>query len=408
MRRMPVERRLAALVGTGEPVHQPLRALARQLAALHARSERSAAITAAGSATALTGRWSALLDQLDGLVPDGARRRALITIRRFALDFVAGRARLFADRCAEGRVVDGHGDLIADDVFCLPDGPRALDCLEFDDTLRQLDGLDDAAFLAMDLERLGRPDLGRRFLDDYAEFAADPAPASLRHHYIAYRSCVRALVQQLRASQGNAPAAELAGQHAELTLRHLRAGAVRLVLVGGLPGTGKSTLAAALADRVGAVLLSSDRLRKDQAGLDPAEPVAADYRAGLYAPAATDRVYSALLERAEAALRRGEHVVLDASWTDAAHRQWASELAERSHTNLLPLRCDVPRQVALNRIRHRHPGPSDATPAIYTAMATAADAWPQAITVRTDEGVVDSLRAVLRGWDEVVGDEWAR
>jgi predicted kinase len=116
-------------------------------------------------------------------------------------------------------------------------------------------------------------------------------------------------------------------------------------------------------------------------------------------------VYSALLERAEAALRRGEHVVLDASWTDAAHREWASELAERSHSNLLALRCDVPRQLALNRIRHRPPGPSDATAAIYMAMATAADSWPQALTVRTDEDVADSLRTAPDGWDEVVGAE---
>ena len=113
-----------------------------------------------------------------------------------------------ASRCSPtgsppGRVVDGHGDLLADDIFCLDDGPRVLDCLEFDDRLRWLDGLDDAAFLAMDLERLGAPDLAARFLDWYAEFAGDPAPASLRHHYVAYRAFVRAKVACLRYDQGD-------------------------------------------------------------------------------------------------------------------------------------------------------------------------------------------------------------
>ena len=68
-------------------------------------------------------------------------------------------------------LVDGHGDLTADDVFCLDDGPRILDCLDFDDRLRCIDVLDDIAFLAMELEHLGRPELGRYLLDRYAELA---------------------------------------------------------------------------------------------------------------------------------------------------------------------------------------------------------------------------------------------
>ena len=64
--------------------------------------------------------------------------------------------------------MDGHGDLLAEDVFCLDDGPRMLDCLEFDDNLGHVDGLDDAAFLAMDLARLDRPDPAERFRRDSA------------------------------------------------------------------------------------------------------------------------------------------------------------------------------------------------------------------------------------------------
>lgn len=152
---------------------------------------------------------------------------------------------MFAERIRAGRVVDGHGDLLADDIFCLDDGVRILDCLEFDDRLRWLDGLDDACFLAMDLERLGLPDLARRFTSWYAEYSGDPAPESLRHHYVAYRAFVRAKVACLRARAGDGQAAAEAWQLAGMTLGHLRAGAVSLVLVGGLPGTGKTTLAGA-------------------------------------------------------------------------------------------------------------------------------------------------------------------
>ena len=97
-------------------------------------------------------------------------------VERLAGRFLAGRAPLMAQRCADDRIVDGHGDLVADDVFCLDDGPRVLDCLEFDDRLRFADGLDDAAFLAMDLERLGRPALATALLDCVRRVLRRPRP----------------------------------------------------------------------------------------------------------------------------------------------------------------------------------------------------------------------------------------
>ena len=123
-------------------------------------------------------------------------------VERLAGRFLAGRAPLIAQRCADDRIVDGHGDLVADDVFCLDDGPRVLDCLEFDDRLRFADGLDDAAFLAMDLERLGRPELATAWLDAYAGFSGDPAPAALRHHYVARRAFAQAKAACLRSCAG--------------------------------------------------------------------------------------------------------------------------------------------------------------------------------------------------------------
>ena len=167
------------------------------------------------------------------------------------LEFLDGREALFDSRVSGG-VVDGHGDLLADDIFCLPDGPRMLDCIEFDDRLRYLDGLDDVAFLAMDLEYLGAADLGARLLHWYAEFAGDPAPASLRHHFVAYRAFVRAKVACMRHA-----ARRRGGRRGRRASGRYRPSATcggagcSLVLVGGSPATGKSSLAGAVADRLG-------------------------------------------------------------------------------------------------------------------------------------------------------------
>ncbi|MFE2719579.1 AAA family ATPase [Streptomyces mirabilis] len=93
--------------------------------------------------------------------------------------------------------------------------------------------------------------------------------------------------------------------------RHLRTSAVGLTLGGGLPGSGKSTLSGAPADRLGVTLLSSDRVRKELAGIPAEESASARYGEGLYTPEWTDKTYAALLDRASALLADGESVVLD-------------------------------------------------------------------------------------------------
>lgn len=272
MRRMPADRRLSHLVREGADVDDVLRSVARQLAAWHARAPRGPQVDAQGTRDALSARWEDSFRQVRELTEDGDLPDGLPEVERLVRRYLAGRELLFDARIEQGRVVDGHGDLLAEDIFCLDDGPRLLDCLEFDDHLRYVDGLDDAAFLAMDLEQLDAPQAAAFFLARYGEFSGDPAPPSLWHHYVAYRAFVRAKVSLIQARQG-APGAEAAFRRLlSTTLRHLRAAAVGLTLVGGMPGSGKSTLAGALADRLGVTLLSSDRLRKQLAGIPATGP----------------------------------------------------------------------------------------------------------------------------------------
>lgn len=269
MRRMPDELRLAYLVAAGKPMRDEIVHLARMIAAFHATARRGAEISAEGTRDAILTRWTDSFEQVDAVGRTVLDSDVRTEIQDLTQAFLNGRAPLFDGRIAEGRIVDGHGDLLADDIFCIDDGPRVLDCLDFDDKLRYLDGLDDIAFLAMDLERLGAPALAELLLDRYAEFSGDPAPPALREHFLAYRAFVRVKVACLRHAQGDPDAAEQARSYAVIALTHLRAGEVRLILVGGLPGTGKTTLAGGVADALGAVLLSSDRVRKELAGRSP-------------------------------------------------------------------------------------------------------------------------------------------
>jgi predicted kinase len=211
-------------------------------------------------------------------------------------------------------------------------------------------------------------------------------PRSLAHHHIAYRAQVRAKVTAIRAGQGDPDAPEQARHLLDLAASHLGAGRVRLILVGGPPGSGKSTLASGLAGELGGVLLRSDEVRKELAGLAAHAHAPAELGRGIYAEDATAATYGELLDRAAVALGMGETVLLDASWSSAAWRDRARALATRTMSDVVELRCDAPAQVAAERIRHRARvglDPSDATPEIAASLAATAAPWPQALTVDT-------------------------
>ncbi len=391
MRRLPDGRRLRACLERGESVTSALHDVARQLATLHSAPslpERTSVATAASVRTLWTDGFETLAAHPSNDLDPALQRR----VESLALRYLDGRAALFDHRIATGQVRDGHGDLQAEDVFVLDDGPRILDCLEFDDELRWGDVLLDVGFLAMDLERLGHPDLASGFLADYRERSGRSWPPSLAHHYLAYRAFVRAKVAVLRDEQTGRRSLDAAALQRQCA-SHLEAGRIRLVLVGGAPGTGKSTVAAALGDATGSVVLRTDAVRRQG-------PVRADR----YSPSAIEDTYRRMLDEAEQQLALGAHVILDATWSDAAHRALARRAADKAAADLVEVRCTAPLEVCRSRIsRRRAEGrdPSEATPEIAAEIAQRFEPWPEAHVVDTDrdlERVLDEALAACR-WE---------
>lgn len=396
MRRYPDDRCLTSLVKSDESVEPHLTAIAEALARFHGRACRSSGVDADGCAAALSERWNENLDVLDGYGGAILPQSQLTEVRRLAHQYLSGRAALFANRISERRVVDGHGDLLADDIYCMPAGPVLLDCLEFDDRLRHVDGLDDAAFLAMDLEHMGRADLADKFLDAYRRLAGDTAPDSLAHFYVGYRSVVRAKVDCIRADQGCEAAADLARSHLNLAAEHLRAATVRLVIVGGGPGTGKTTLAHELSARIGAVVLSTDDVRYQlaQSGELGGEP--GEFESGLYAPQHVSTVYDAILHRAGVLLAVGQSVILDGTWRDVGQRQRARALANEHRCPTIELACTLDVREAVERIDSRGTDShSQATPEIAQLMHAGEPTWANAHHIDTSRPLGDSVEEAV-------------
>jgi aminoglycoside phosphotransferase family enzyme len=401
MRRLPDECRLAELARQGADLDEWLRQVARTMAVFHGEAQRSADISGAATGESLRAGWEANFAETARFVGPLLDPGIDTEIQSIARRWTDGREPLFRSRIASGRICDGHGDLQAEDIFCLQDGVRILDCVEFSDVLRYCDVSADIAFLVMDLERLGRPQAAIQLLADYRELAGDQFPDSLVNYYGASRAYVRAKVSCLRAEQEDDAARTTAGSLHDLALSYLRRARVRLVLVGGLPGSGKSTLARGLAEVENWVVLRSDEIRREAQG-SAAEP-AHEYGTGHYSRSATGAVYEELLRRAERSLEMGESVVLDASWTDGGWREAARAVADRTSSDLVELRCDIAPAEGRARIARRvseHRDVSEATPELIAEMAERTDPWPSAVVIDTsgapDEAVGRAL-GLLRG-----------
>jgi aminoglycoside phosphotransferase family enzyme/predicted kinase len=403
MRRMPDECRLATLVRRGVDVSSGMRRLAKQVATFHATARTNGEIGAEGGPVALGRRWQSTIAGLRELAPSRVTAEQVDEVETLAAAYIAGRVGLLEERVRDGRVRDGHGDLLADDVFLLPDGPRVLDCLDFDDHLRWMDVVDDVASLVMDLERLGAPQVAEQLVRDYHEFSGAVEPASLSHHYVAYRAVMRAKIAAIReraaAGAAAADAATEAGLLVGLGLRHLRAGLPRLVLVGGAPAAGKTTVADRVVERLRAAGLTADRLRKELAGLDPREHHPEAFGEGLYSAAHTTAVYRALATKARFMVGHGETVVVDASFATPGQRELFRAVARELHTPVVELECVARPEELTSRLRSRELHPSrysDADLAVGTRLAAERAVWEGATPIDTSGTVAESVAAAVR------------
>jgi hypothetical protein len=363
MRRLPEERMMGHLLENDAVTHEMVRALARRLAEFHASAETGAEIDAFGGLETVAGNWRENFEQTEPYAGRTITARQFQETRQFVEGFLERERDLLEVRVRDGRIRDCHGDLRAEAV-CFQDGICIFDCIEFNQRFRYSDVAADLGFLAMDLDSRGRPAMSDELVGLYLEMSGDSTLPLVLDFYKCYRAYVRGKVEGFLLDAPEVPAAQKAAARgrarAFFRLAHSyarRRTPCTLINMAGLSGTGKSFLANALAARVGAVVISSDVVRKRLAGVEPTERHVEPWQRGIYAPELTERTYEAMLAEAGPHLERGRPVVLDATFTLRRHREAARDLARRWGARYLAVECLVEESVARERLARRPEDP---------------------------------------------------
>lgn len=372
MKRLPEEGMLDRMVANNTVTETIIDRVAARLCEFHRTAGRGDEIAKWGSLAEIRHNWEENFTQTAPFIGRTISDSAYEAIRSWVNEWFETRAELFDRRAREGRIVDGHGDVrcesvcVKDDVICI------YDCIEFNDRFRCGDVASEAAFLAMDLDARGRPDLGYFFTEAYRRRTEDRDFFTLLPFYRCYRAYVRGKVLSFRlnepefSEEERRSAATRAGNFFDLARRYAtRLRKPTVIAVGGLSGTGKTALARAIAGELGLRVVSTDVVRQSLFG-EAKQP--APYGEGAYSAEADCLTYRTMIERGRELLGEDRGVILDATFLRDEERIVAREMAMAAGAQWRLIECRLTPELVHKRLEERaakKEGVSDANWEIY-------------------------------------------
>jgi len=288
--------------------------------------------------------------------------------KAFTDQFFVQHRELLQQRVQEDKIRECHGDLHLGNICLMDQEPVIFDCIEFNEPFRFIDVCSDIAFLVMDLIARQRPDLANRFLNIYLEWTGDWASITLLPVYLSYRAYVRAKVSSFMFSdpmmgpEQRKSMEQNAQSYYHLAWQFTQPRQPKLYIMQGLSGSGKSTVAKALALQTEAIHLRSDAVRKHLAGWPLLEKLPDEY----YTLEFSERTYEQLVTFARLILRAGFSVILDAKYDRVAQRQPILALAKAEQVTLKVIACRCAETTLIARLNQRTGDIADADASLLT------------------------------------------
>lgn len=410
MRRFPADALLTEVIARGELEPEQIDAFARDIAELHGRLAVAPPASRFGTPEAIHAHATQNVAQIRPLLATDGQRAELTALAHWTDAQFKRLKSTFIRRRQEGFVRECHGDMHAGNMVLLDGRIRLFDCIEFNEAFRWIDVMSEVAFFVMDMVSHCRAELGWRFLNGYLEQTGDFEGLAVLRYYLTFRAVVRAKVAAMGGLQpGLNDNARMQAwrqyEHYMALARQFReSGTAMLVVMHGLSGSGKSTVAAKLAERLGAIRIRSDVERKRLFGLKPLDRSADAVAGGIYTRDATRRTYARLNALARQVLDAGFSAILDATYLKRAERDAARDVARAANRRCIVLSCEAAPEALRARVARRLQAGKDAAEADLGVLERQFQ-WVEpvvqdeaAVVLRTDstwkiEEVVERLRA---------------
>ncbi len=407
MRQLPRDRNMDSLLLRGQVTEEMVASVAKKLAAFHNSAATNPQISAFGKLDAIMVNIMENLTQTEKYIGKSISAEKYDYINAYNDKFTRANKPLFQKRLDNGRIKDCHGDLHAAHV-CFANGIYIYDCIEFNDRFRYCDVASEVAFLAMDLDRYQRADLSQAFINAYVKFSQDEDLLQLLNFYKCYRAYVRGKVESFKlddpfiAEKETALAA--AKGYFDLAYRYTKEKPF-LIIISGMVGTGKTTVAQALSRSSGFAVISSDITRKKLAGISSTEHRFEEFRGGIYSEDFSRKTYEEMFAQARTFLAKGQSVILDASFKKNNERARAMSLAEEAKADFIVIECKLAENTIKSRLEQRlkEDSVSDGRWEIYESQKQDFDTimeFPRQshIIVDTSQPVSDIVKAI---WERI-------
>ncbi len=368
MRRLPESRKMTRMLAKGEVDQAFIDDLAEVLTRFYENSERGSEIDEFGRPEVVRGNCEENFVQIAPYAGRIVSDQTFKLVRAVSMGFLERRKSLFEHRVKAGKIRDCHGDLRAEHVY-MDDGIKIVDCIEFNERFRYQDTASDLAFLSMDLDFMGYPQVSHEILKAYVRRTRDRDVFNLIDFYKIYRAMVRVKVNCFHIDKDDPEQTEkaavmadtqrymkLAGRYAEKISRPT------IWVVCGMVAAGKSTISDALAESLDIRVLRSDEIRKRLFEKESHAPAESDFQKGIYSRHATGLTYGRQLLDAREEIEKGLSVVLDATFGDRHRRDEVLRLAKDAKAGLVFVVCECPEPLIRKRLadRENRPGISDA------------------------------------------------